>query len=75
MRRTQLLGLLLWRGGLLLVVVTGLFEGARLLLRFVDLPVQLEIGFGLGAAGAALVVTSFVMERVQDLRAEGDLLE
>ena len=54
---------------------TGLFEGARFLLRFVDLPLQLEIGFGLGCAGAALVTTSFILERVHDLRAEGDLLE
>jgi len=75
MRRIQLIGLLLWRGGLLVAAATALFETSRLLLRFVDLPVQLEIGFGLGAAGAVLVIASFVLERIQDHRAEGDLRE
>jgi hypothetical protein len=57
------------------VGATVLFEVARFLFRFIDLPLQLEIGFGLGAAGAALVIISFVLERIQDYRAEGDLLE
>ena len=75
MRRIQLIGFLLWRGGLLLVGATIVFETARFILRFVELPPQLEIGFGLGLAGAVLVVTSFVMERIQDYRTEGDLRE
>ena len=75
MKRTQLIGFLLWRGGLLIVATTALFEAARFLFRFVDLPKPLEIGFGLGAAGAVLVITSFVMERIQDYRSEGDLRE
>ena len=75
MRPIQLIGLLLWRGGLLLVAVTVLFEAIRWSLRFIDLPLQLEVGFGLGAAGALLVIASFIWERIQDRRAEGDLLE
>jgi hypothetical protein len=67
--------LLLWRGGLLVVAAAILFEAARLFLRFIKLPVQIEIGLGLGIAGAALVFVSLVLERLQDLRSEGNLRE
>ncbi len=50
-----------------------LFEAARWLLRFVDLPLQLEIGLGFLLAGVALVILSLILERVQDYHAEGDL--
>ena len=75
MRKTQLVGLLMWRGGLLLVVATVLFETARWLLKFVDLPPQLEIGGGMLIAGLILVFLSLVLERHQDYRAEGELRE
>lgn len=75
MRRTQLVGLLLWRGGLLLVAVTVLFEAARWLFRFIELPPQLEVGFGLVAVGVGFIFASLVLERVQDHKAEGDLRE
>ena len=73
MRRTHLIGLALWRGGLLLVGGTLLYEGARRVLWFVDLPAQVEFGVGLGLAGLALVMLSLVLERVRDARREGDL--
>ncbi len=75
MTRIQVVGLLLWRGGLLIVIGAVLFEMARLLLRFVALPLQLEIGFGLCAAGVVLVLLSLILERIQDLRTEGNLRE
>lgn len=75
MRPTHLIGLLLWRGGLLLVGATALFEAVRLLLRFVDLPAQLEIGLGFLASGIVLVFLALVLERVRDYRAEGNLQE
>ena len=71
MRHLQLIGLLLWRGGILLAIAAGLFEVGRVVLRFVDLPAQLEIGFGLAIAGFVLVMTSLIVERVQDSRSEG----
>jgi hypothetical protein len=74
-KHIQIIGLLLWRGGLLLVAGTVVFEVARLLLRLVALPVQLEIGFGLVVAGGALVLISLILERIQDLRIEGNLRE
>ena len=75
MRRTQLIGLLLWRGGLLLASVTVLFESVRWLLKFIDLPLQLEVGLGLGAVGTGLVLVSLILERIQDRRTEGNLSE
>ncbi len=75
MRRIHVVGLLLWRGGLVLVAAVALFEAARWLLRFVDLPAQLEIGSGLVLAGMVLVLVSLVLERAREYRAEGDLRE
>ena len=67
---TQMVGLMLWRGGLLLVASYALWRGARLALTYADLPTQLEVGLGLAVAGAALVLGSLVAERVQDARRE-----
>lgn len=73
--RIQLLGMILWRGGLLFASGWALLEGSRWLLALVALPPQLETGAGLILAGAVLVLLSFVLERVEDSRAEGDLRE
>ena len=73
MRALRLAGLILWRSGLLLVAGYGLFRVARLALRFVELPLQLEVGAGLVLAGLGLVLVSLVWERVLDAREEGDL--
>ena len=70
MRRTQMLGMLLWRGGLLLVASYSFFRIARLVLTYADIPTELEIGIGLALAGAGMVLASLVMERVEDARAE-----
>ena len=75
MRPIHLIGLILWRGGILLAVVTGAIESMRLLLRFVDLPVELELGVAFVLAGLALVLVSLVLERLRDLRSEGPLRE
>lgn len=73
MRPVQLTGLILWRGGVLIVGATALIEAIRWILRFWTLPTQVEIGLGLLLSGAALVMLSLMMERVQDMRAEKDL--
>jgi len=75
MRRTLVIGLILWRGGLLLAGATLLFEAVRWVLRFIDLPAQIEIGLGCLLAGMALVLLSVILERIQDYRAEGRLRE
>jgi hypothetical protein len=75
MRRTQLIGVLLWRGGLLLAAGAAVFESVRWFLRLVDLPPQLEVGVGLVVSGAILVFVSLIIERIRDLRAQEDLRE
>jgi hypothetical protein len=72
-KSTQLAGLLLWRFGLMLAGATALYRTTKFLMTFVDLPVQLEIGIGLLICGAFLFATSIVMERIVDLRNEGEL--
>ena len=72
-RSLQLAGLLMWRAGLLLAAGTAVYNGIKLALRFIDLPLQLEIGIGLVITGVVFVAFSFVMERLVDYRAERDL--
>ena len=72
-KSTQLAGLLLWRFGLLLAGATALYRTVKFLMTFVDLPLQLEIGIGFLICGAFLFLLSLVMERVVDMRSEGDL--
>jgi hypothetical protein len=67
--------MLLWRGGLLLLAVTAAVEIMRSLLRFVDVPGQVEFGVAFVLAGLALVLVSLIMERVKDARSEGYLSE
>ena len=73
MNRIQAIGLLLWRGGLLLAGSWAAFLVARQLIRLIDLPAQVEIGAGLMLAGMLLVLASLVFERIEDARREGDL--
>ena len=75
MRRSHLLGLFLWRTGLLLVASYAVIRGVRLLWRHVDLPAQIDWGLSFAAAGALLVGASLVAERIHDRRAEGGLDE
>jgi hypothetical protein len=71
----MVLGALLWRAGVLTVVVAGSYESARLALRFVDVPAQVELGLGLLISGFGLVMASLLVERIRDYQAESDLSE
>jgi len=66
MKSAHVIGLILWRGGLLLVGVVLLYELTSWVLQFVDLPVQLGVGLGLMATGVVLVLISVIAERVRD---------
>ena len=72
-RGVQLVGLLLWRFGLLLAASSGVYNLIKLVMRFVDFPLQIEIGIGLILAGMIFVAGSFLFERLADYRREGDL--
>ncbi len=73
MRKGHLVGFLLWRAGLLLIASYSLLRVARLAWAHLDLPPLVDWGLGFAAAGVLLVGLSFVMERIQDGRLEGDL--
>lgn len=66
----QLIGLICWRGGLMLVGSYTLVRGARLFFENVDLPAQVELGLSLVIAGALLVGTSLLLERMRDMKEE-----
>lgn len=72
-RSIQLVGLLLWRGGLLFAASWAFYEGARWALQFFDLPRLVEVGISLVISGAILVFVSLILERSADARKEGDL--
>lgn len=57
----------------MLAGATALYRTSRLLLQFIDLPMQLEVGIGFVFSGAVLFMASVIMERIVDVRAEGDL--
>ncbi len=71
MKKAQVLGLVLWRGGLLLVGATTFYYAARQVLVFVDLPVALQVATSLALAGVGLVLVSMIMENLEDARSEG----
>ena len=71
MNKTQMVGVLLWRGGAVLAGAAAVFETIRWVLRMVDVPAQLEIALGLFFSGLALVMMSLLAERIQDYRQEG----
>ena len=75
MTRTQLVGFVFWRCGLMLVAGYSTLRIARLALRYVDLPAQLDLGLALTIAGAVLVLGSLVAERIVDARAEEGLTD
>jgi hypothetical protein len=75
MRTIQLIGFILWRGGLLIIGAAALIEALRWILRFWTMPLQIEIGLGLLLSGAILVILSLVMERIHDSRAEKEQWE
>lgn len=73
MKRSQLLGLVLWRAGILIVGGYFVFLALRYILRFAD-PV-LEIGVSLVLAGALFVLASVVHEQIEDARRERSIEE
>ncbi len=73
MRRSQVLGLVLWRGGILCAAGFAVYESAWWLLFFWSVPEQLKVGTALVVAGVVLVLGSLLAERIADARLEGDL--
>ena len=68
MKKSQILGLVLWRAGILIVGGYSVFLALRYILRIADS--VLEIGVSLVLAGALFVLVSVVREQIEDARRE-----
>ena len=66
MKKSQFLGLVLWRAGILIAGGYLLFLTLRVILHITD-PV-LEAGVALVLAGGLFVLASVVMEQIEDAR-------
>ncbi|MDH3733881.1 MAG: hypothetical protein OEU54_10125 [Gemmatimonadota bacterium] len=73
MKKAHVLGLTLWRGGLIAAVGYAAFEALRRVLSITD--TQLELAITVVLTGVVLVFLSLVGERIADARAEGGLRE
>jgi len=69
MKKTHLVGLALWRGGILLVAAYLGYWALRGILRITD--ARLELAVAVFLVGLLLVFGSVIVERVQDARSEG----
>lgn len=64
----HLVGLMLWRGGLMLAAAVAAYEVARIILAFLKVPEALKLGAGLVLSGLLLVFVSLILENRQDAR-------
>lgn len=74
-RRWQLIGLVLWRGGLVFVAAYGFYYGAWQFIQQLDWPRTITIGTSIALAGFALLMLSLILERRDAARSEGNLLD
>jgi hypothetical protein len=77
MKKLHIIGLLLWRGGLLFAVGYGLFLSAKFALRMlgmwrIEVPDSLTTGIALVIAGFLAIMLSLILERIQDASREKD---
>ena len=75
MRKTHILGLLLWRGGQMLAGGAAAYYGVKYALRWMrvfglETPRGVEVGVVLLVAGFLLVMLSLILERARDARRE-----
>jgi hypothetical protein len=66
MKKSQFLGLVLWRAGILIAGGYLLFLTLRVVLSIAD--PMLEVGVALVLAGGLFVLASVVMEQIEDAR-------
>ncbi|MEM9530686.1 MAG: hypothetical protein AAGA23_07190 [Pseudomonadota bacterium] len=66
-------GLILWRGGLVFAAASLVYYGAWQTLKVMPWPMAIKIGAGLAAAGTGCILVSLLLERRRDAREEGQL--
>jgi hypothetical protein len=74
-RRWQMVGIMLWRGGLAFLVAYGFYHGAWQLLSRLAWPPQLISGSAIALGGFGLVLLSLILERRRAAGSEGNLLD
>lgn len=77
MSRWQVIGLFLWRGGLLLAAAATFYYGSGWLITqyLTELPAPLLSGLSLAAAGLAMVFLSLILERLANAGGDRTLRE
>ena len=70
-KRVNIVGLVLWRGGILLVAAYLGYWALRAVLQITD--AQLEFAVAVFLVGLLLVFLSVIIERIVDARTERDL--
>ena len=70
-----MVGVLMWRGGLIFVAAYTFYWGSWRLIRMLDWPAQITVGLAVALAGLGLVMVSLIMERIQAAKMEGGLLD
>ena len=73
MKTTHILGLLLWRGGVALVVGYLGFHALRVILRITD--PHLELAVAILLTGVLFLFLSVLLDRIEDARTERNLKE
>ena len=73
MKRTHQLGLVLWRGGLLLAIGYVSYGRIRAVLSIAD--DQLEVAIAILLIGLLFVLLSVIIEQVRDARVEREVSE
>ena len=73
--RWRVVGVLMWRGGLIFVAAYTFYWGSWRLIRMLDWPAQITVGLAVALAGLGLVMVSLIMERIQAAKMEGGLLD
>ena len=79
MKKLQIIGLLLWRGGILFAIGYGFFGVANFALNIlrmwgIRIPFLLKTGSALVVAGFLLILLSLILERLRDIAKEKEEL-
>ncbi|NDY95516.1 hypothetical protein [Wenzhouxiangella limi] len=73
--RWRMVGVVMWRGGLVFAAAYTFYWGAWRLILLLDRPAQITIGLAVALAGLGLVMVSLILERMQAAQTEGNLLD
>ncbi|HMA98218.1 MAG TPA: hypothetical protein VKO38_02050 [Wenzhouxiangella sp.] len=73
--RWRMIGVVMWRGGLVFAAAYTFYWGSWQLIRQLEWPLQITLGLALALAGLGLVMVSLVFERMRAARTEGNLLD